>query len=590
MDKKRRWTAGQRQSLVGVLGLCLAVGCSGKIGGKDDGEATGTPGVTPATFECDASAEPTELPLRRLSRVQYVNSVGEVVRRTVPAQATTILAGLDPLFARFPEDRRVAKDDDKRGGFRRLDQVVQQGHADVQYDVAVALGKALTADAKTLGAAVGACATDADTGNDAACLDEFIRRFGLVVQRRPLADDDVKFYRDIAGTTPVQPAALADVIATLLASPRFVYHVEHGVGTTTTAPLSGHELASRLAYHFWQSMPDAELLAAAASGKLDTEAGYAEQVARLFADPKTDAALDVFALEWLWLDDLPAMDGRVGDPIYDAFAAGFTPTPALRDALVADTLAAFRHVVRSGGGFADFFLESRSFARDADVAKIYGVAPMTADPLKVDPARVGLLTRPALLATGSANTRPIMKGVFIRKALLCDEIPPPPAEAAKVKPELSDHQTTREVVEALTQQKGTACNGCHSTLINPLGFSTENFDALGRPRATQRLFDATGKLVADKPVLTTSIPQVTADDQRPSSGAADVTRYLLESGRVQACFARQYFRFTFGRLEDDKKDGCALQAAAEATKGGKSVAEVLRQMALAPAFRRRTFR
>lgn len=572
-----------------LLGLGLAVGCQGKIGGKDDG-VPDPGGPTPSSFDCDAAAEPAELPLRRLSRVQYLNSVGEVVRRTLPAKATTILAGLDPLLSRLPDDRRVAKDDDKRGGFRRLDQVVQQGHADVQYDVAVALGKAFTADAATLGTVVGACATDADAGNDKACLEEFVRRFGLVVQRRPLGDDDVKFYADIAGTTPVAAAALADVIAALLASPRFVYHVEHGApGEGVNVPLSGYELASRVSYHFWQTMPDEALLAAAASGKLDTEAGYAAEVARVFADPRTDAALDAFALEWLWLDDLPAMDGRVGDPIYDAFAAGFTPTPALRDALVGDTLAAFRHVVRKGGGFADFFLESRSFATDPAVSSIYGVAPASSGPVAVT-GRVGLLTRPALLATGSANTRPIMKGVFIRKALLCDDIPPPPAEAAKVKPELSDKQTTREVVEALTQQKGTACNGCHATMINPLGFSTENFDALGRPRTSQRLFDATGKVVADKPVDTHSVPLVVPSDLRPSTGAADVSRYLLESGRVQACFARQWFRFSFGRLEDDKKDGCALKTAAESTQGGKSIAEVLQRMALAPAFRRRTFR
>lgn len=572
-----------------LLGLGLAVGCQGKIGGKDD-QAPGAGGPTPSTFECDASAEPTELPLRRLSRIQYVNTVQEVVRRTLPAKATAVLSSLDPLVVRVPDDRRVAKDDDKRGGFRRLDQVVQQGHADVQYDLAVSLGKTFTADAGTLTAVVGACATDADAGNDKTCLEEFVRRFGLLVQRRPLGDDDVKFYADVAGTTPVAPAALADVIAALLASPRFVYHVEHGVaGGGPNVALDPYELASRVSYHFWQTMPDEALLAAAASGKLATDAGYAAEVARVFADPRTDAALDAFALEWLWLDDLPAMDARVGDPIFDAFAAGFTPTATLRDALVADTLAAFRHVVRKGGGFADFFLEARSFATDPAVSSIYGVAASTKDPVAV-PGRVGLLTRPALLATGSANTRPIMKGVFIRKGLLCDDIPPPPAEAAKVKPELSDTQTTREVVEALTQQKGTACNGCHTTMINPLGFSTENFDALGRPRTTQRLFDEKGKVVADKPVDTTSTPLVVSTDLRPSTGAADVTRYLLESGRVQACFARQWFRFSFGRLEDDKKDGCALKAASEATQGGKGIADVLQQMALQPAFRRRTFR
>ena len=180
-----------------------------------------------------------------------------------------------------------------------------------------------------------------------------------------------------------------------------------------------------------------------------------------------------------------------------------------------------------------------------------------------------------------------MKGYRIRNALLCETIGAPPANAAATPPELAPDLTTREVVEKLTQQAGTNCAGCHQGLINPTGFATENFDALGRQRTMQTLFSATGTVVGSKPVNTATVPRIIGGDATAVSGAGDVTKLLVQSGKFETCFTRQYFRFTFGRDEDPVKDGCLLKAIDDAARAGKPLSEVWLQAALSPDFKRR---
>jgi hypothetical protein len=198
------------------------------------------------------------------------------------------------------------------------------------------------------------------------------------------------------------------------------------------------------------------------------------------------------------------------------------------------------------------------------------------------------LTRALFLSTGSPNTRPIMKGVFIRKHILCDSIPPPPPGANAKPPELQPGMTTRETVEELTQMQGTVCAGCHAALINALGFATENFDALGRHRTEQRFFDADGKAAGSKPVATEGVPHVT-DSVAPISGAADLMTQILASGKVEACLARNFFRYTFARWEDPTLDGCALQGMQKALENGGTVVDLVMAATLDGSFRQRAF-
>lgn len=584
----------ERASLFVALGACgltaWAGACTGSI---SDPVGTEGPESTATNFICDEANVPASLPLPRLSKAQYRNSVIDLIRFALPSDADAVVAGVAPLLDGMPID--VAAGTDKTyARYTRLDQSVQQEHVDQSYAAANAVGKALTATPSRLTEVAGACATDADASNDPACLDAFITKFGERALRRPILPEDVAFYAKPVGAPPFDAPDWADVIALIMSAPEAFYFVESGDPSASgeRVPLVTYELASRLSFHFWQTAPDAQLLDAARSGALLTKEGYEAEVERLVKDPRTRAAVREFFAEWLANATLQELDSRVGDPVFDAFVSGFSPGPDLREHMLEEVVdAALYYTFDAPDTYAGLFTSRASFARTDDLAAIYETPVwdgVSTPPEVTQPERAGLLTRAAFLSTGSATTRPIMKGVFIRKAILCDEIAPPPPNAAAKTPELSDSKSTREVVEALTGSG--ECAACHPPVINPLGFATENFDAIGRVRTSQPLFEPTsGAVVGSASVDTTGTPYVDDGDDTPAKDAHDLVGLIAESPKFHACFARQYFRFTFRRIEDLKNDGCALAAEKSSLDGGGKLVEVLRSVALSDAFKSRSF-
>ncbi|MBL8918462.1 MAG: DUF1592 domain-containing protein [Myxococcaceae bacterium] len=589
-----------------ALLVVLATACTGSLvggtvvppsggGGAGGGGAGGSSQpFEPVRFTCDLQQAPGELPLRRLSRRQYTNVVNELIGRSglAAADATVVQQAVRDDLLPFPEDRVVGVPGERHGGFSRVDQALQQGHIDASYNAALSVGAELTSTVARRRAVLGACATDTSTANDAQCLRDFVTRFGRLVHRRPLTPDDVTFYTAVAGSTPVDAAALTDVIALLLTSPHLLYHVEEGDPTRAgPTPLDAFSLASRLSFHFWQTMPDDALLAAAESGALLTDEGYRAQVERLFGDARTDGSIDEFFAQWWRLDELPPLNTRIGTPVFDAFADRDIPTATLHDEMNAEVVEHARDVTRRAAPLAELLTGRRFFARTDALARLYGQPTWDGQGTPPDftqPERHGLLTRAAFLATGSANTRPVMKGYRVRNALLCMQLPPPPPGAGATPLPLTPDLTTREVVEGITEQPGSACQGCHRGLLNPLGFLTENFDALGRLRTTQRLFADDGTLLGSKPVKTDGVPNVAGSTDVIDDVAA--LQALMLQGEFQTCFARQYFRYTFQRMEDDAKDGCLLASLQADALAGKPVAEVLKAAALSAEFKRRDVR
>jgi hypothetical protein len=592
-----------------VASACGLGGCFGGLNASDvepaannkpdpnnpDDPNNPKPGEPAQPFSCDVSAAQPELPMVRLSHDQYARVLRDVVELGGGADADAVWASVGPLVEGLPADSRVALPGWTHGGFTKLDQAVQQGHVELSLEVAQEVGAQLTATPARLERLVGGCAVDADADNDAACLDDFIRRFGQRVLRGPLTEEDVAFYREVHDASGVDAAGVADVVAVMLSAPQFLYHVEHGEAAASAADtyaLSAHELANRLSFLFWGTMPDDALWAAAEDGTLLTDAVYEAQVKRLAADPRAAASIKGFFREWLWLDELPEMNVRVGTPVFDAFTDGFAPSGDLREAMIEEIeLMAEHHVLGSDSSLSDLLRSPASFARSPELAGLYGVAPWEPGqqpPLfPAEQGRAGLITRAALLASGSANTRPVIKGFKIRQAMLCVKPPPPPDNAAGAKVDLSTQMSTREVVEAITEQPGTACAGCHQFYMNPLGFATEGFDALGRPRSVQRLFDETGAVAGERPIVTASVPRVASGDDRPAAGAAELTDLLDESGLVHACFARHWVRYTFARPEDLAADGCALEAMQRGLLDGKPLREVMVEVALTPQMKQR---
>ena len=524
--------------------------------------------------------------MHRLSRTQYENTVHDLLEAQLPSYSKDTWSEVSLAFAAMPDDTIA-----KSAPFATMDQAVSQQHVDTYLAIAQAAAQALTSDDARV-AALLSCRAGEPDGD---CVARFIRSLGRRAFRHTLSESEFGYLSSVYAAQGIDVAALRDLIVVALDAPQFLYRVELGalpVGNQKNVfALSAVEQVTRLAYHFWQTMPDDSLLDLAEQTGVEDDASYQKLVDDVAHDARSDRSLRVFVREWLHLDDLRPLDSLLGDPTFEAFVGADRPSPELRTAMIDDVLDSFAFHLARDDSFSDWFTSPYSFATGDELAALYGSAKWDgkdSEPPRFPPGeRAGLLTRAALLSTGTARTRPIMKGVFVRDRILCDSVPPPPANATTIPAELTSKMSTREVVEALTQQPKSTCASCHSTLINPLGFATENYDALGRIRSKEVLYSAEGKELGATAVETNSVPRIWQHDKQASSGAGDLTALILDSGKAEACFARQYIRFAYGRREDDQVDGCALEAVRSALHDGQSLQQAVRAPALSPEFRQR---
>lgn len=538
-------------------------------------------------FACDPKVVPENLPMRRLSRTEYANTlrlVVETISSSSVADQVLNSESLQAALSGVPVDSVS-----KFAPFARMDQGLSDAHIQGFFNVSVEVAAAMLGNTERRQQILGNC-SDPD-----ACIDSFIERFGKLVLRHPLSNEEKAFYREVYGATgAVNNEGLSDLISVFLNAPQFLYEVQAAhpaEGGAATVSLSNHEIASRLAFQFWRSAPDQSLLGAADRGELSDEESFKSIVERMLDDPRSDETLRDFAREWLDVDYLGNLDSLRNDPRYVAFAGANLPSNKLRDEMideVADSLV--YHGVTAADTIEGWVLSPYSFARTPELAAIYGVPVWNGvdePPRFPDGQRAGLVTRAALLSSASGNTRPIMKGVFIRERVLCDKLGTPDPSAVLVAPEPTLSGTTRQVVESLTQQPNTSCSGCHTTQLNALGFATENYDALGRVRTTQTVYDEQGKVLAQLPLDTTGTPRVWYDDSTASKGATDLANLIAKSGKVEACFARQVVRFSSGRAEDEARDGCSLETLRQTLAEGASVRDAMRALAMLPSFRTR---
>jgi hypothetical protein len=438
---------------------------------------------------------------------------------------------------------------------------------------------------------MGPCATDDSTANDRECLESFIGNWGARVMRSPLAVEDIAYYAADAGSAPVGPAAVADVITAILNAPQTLYRVEHGTeDEKPVSVLSAFEIAARLTYHFWQAPPDDALWTAAQDGSLLDLAVYGTELDRLVRSPLARAATDEFVGQWLRLEELPPLDALSADPVFKAFAGAQLPPASARKSMIDDVLASLWSTLSSGGTLSDFLNDRHSYAQDDYLAGIYQTAPWDGvgpPPLFASAQRSGLLTRAAMLATGTAGTRPIHKGYLVRNALLCQQVGAPPPNVNTNPPAADASLTTRQAVTELTS--GGICGGCHLGIINPPGFITEGFDGLGRERTEENLFDAQGSVVASLPVDTSAVPEVDQGDQRSMDDAIELSQAVDESRLYHSCMARHYFRFALSRFESPELDGCLLSELEATARGDQPLLEVLKVVAQSTSFKARRF-
>jgi hypothetical protein len=284
-------------------------------------------------------------------------------------------------------------------------------------------------------------------------------------------------------------------VEAVLVSPYFLFRVERDPASGGEHRITDWELASRLSYFLWSSMPDAELFRLAKDAKLHDPQVLAAQVTRMLKDRKSDALVENFGGQWLQTRNL---DSIKPDP--DKFGAF---TPELRAAMKKETQLFFSYILHEDRSILEFLTAKYTFINEP-LAKLYGIPNVTGDQFrKVDltgTPRVGVLTQASVLTVSSYPTRtsPVIRGKWILENVLNTPPPPPPANVPSLKE--AEGGSAMSVRQSLEQHRADpVCAGCHARM-DPLGFGLENFDAIGRYRAEDGKFpiDSSGVLPSGK--------------------------------------------------------------------------------------------
>ena len=365
----------------------------------------------------------------------------------------------------------------------------------------------------------GLAGTKADAPDRAEKLKAFSLRFAQAAYRRPLTSEQKTDLGAIyaAGVAPEVAAKRAFIFT--LSNPAFLYP---GIG-----PQDDYAVASRLALTLWDSVPDAALLQAASAGQLKDEAQVRKQAQRMMKDPRAKSKLRDFLHHWLHVEE--GAEIAKDQKEYPGFDQGMVMD--LRTSL--DLFA--ESVVWSEGSDYRQLLLSDTILMNDRLAKFYGQKVESGagfQPVKMDAAhRAGVLTHPYVLATFSytKSSSPIHRGVFVTRNILGLMLKPPPMAIAFMDDKFDPTFTMREKVTELTAKP--ACQSCHVT-INPLGFSFERFDAVGRVRATDNR----------KPVDAVSDYTTPDGNVIKLTGARDVAALAAESLSGQTGFVRNLFQ------------------------------------------------
>lgn len=409
----------------------------------------------------------------------------------------------------------------------------------------------------------------------ATCRDDFLRGFGQRAFRRPLTADEVSRFGalfDQGATLVGSGDAFRDgvevALEAFLQSPQFLYRTELSQAEDANGNilLDDWEVASRLSYFLWSSMPDQELFALASQGALGTEAERVTAVARLLSDPRVQEKAVSFHRQ-AWHFD------RFSKIRPDATTYPGLP-PDIVDRVTEASTRFVEEVIATGGGLTELLTAPYAFA-DSALAPLYG-ATVAGDMTRIDldtGVRRGFLMQVGFLASHAyaIKTDPIHRGLFVVRDLLCRPIPdPPPGASMTPLPSTpTPPQTTREEIALLTGQP--TCVACH-TEINAPGFAFEGFDAVGQVRAAEN----------DVPVDTTGLMRLDGTDLSFQS-PTEVVQALAQSPEARACYVGKWLAFAYGRKLSTSDTG-ARDALSQAPR---SIQDLMQAVAVSPDFVKR---
>ncbi len=526
---------------------------------------------------CPGAAVPMRAPLTRLSSDEYQSTLRSLF-------GDAIVDGLQLELAMLPPNAPA-----HATGFRRSDHRLSSAHVDAYFRVAdVVATQVASGDApyRTVFGRFSRCQGLENPKLNDRCRRAIVSRFlRRAFRRTPKAQETQHMIRQMSRVAPDQQI-YALVFSTLVA-PAFLYRFEHRGRRLNqrTKRLTPFELATRLSYHFWRTNPDESLLKAAKSGALSNEAGYRAAVRRIFEDPRTEATMLSFFNEWLHLTPSPFHRSPRLERLRDKLN-----TEELHAEMAEEVRDLLRYHIHHRDSWRTILTSPYSFAKTERLAQIYGVPIWDgrANPSRLPPAeRSGLLTRAAVLATTDGSTNPFRRGAELRRRVMCEHIPPPPADlpaGSLEPPEPEAGASTRAQFAA--KITGEPCATCH-LMFTGVGYALEAYDGLGRYRTRERVVTADGKALGFAPIDFRSVPAIDPNDRDPITGPVDMVRKIAESPKTYRCFAERYVAFSFRRETIDAFDACTVERIAAKLESGAPVAEVLRDIALDPTFRLR---
>lgn len=394
-----------------------------------------------------------------------------------------------------------------------------------------AIATEVFADASRWATLVG-CQPQADL-ND-ACVVTFIQSFGKRAFRRDLVQEEVdqwlKVGKDTAQLAGAAGPGLAAIVSGILQSPYFLYRIEVSSLDTSIGRLKydGPSMASRLAFLLTGAPPKEALLAAAASGQLDTAEGVKAAAAALLNEPGAADGMATFFDEF--------SEARLVSVVEKSKELFPSFSPALQTSMLQATKLFIKDVVLAPGADVRSFFNSRQTFVDATLAPIYGVqapasgfAQITLGP---ETGRAGILGQAAVLAGHSLtdHNSPTRRGVFISSRFLC-QVPPPPPDGVPTELPKDPNLTERQRLDL--HRTNPSCKSCHA-LFDPLGFALEHFDSIGQYRETEHglTIDATGTL-----------------DGVAFDGLAEMGQVFSENKRVLSCMMTNFYRNANGRVD-----------------------------------------
>lgn len=593
--------------------MVLAAACDGEIFKPRPGSSGPLPGPLPGEppllvdggvadvnpFACDATEKPAELNAKPLSRTEYVNAVRSLLSRALGEAEAAALVTQVGLPNRLPAE--------SVSGYSTSDTNFSVIHANEYFEIADAVATRLGSSASYtrfvttyVGYAPGACTLGSPDTLSEACRDALVRNFLLRAWGRPVeegaanANDELGSFRRELSLAATSRAGVEAMVVKALLSPQFLFHVQLDLraqgGDQYT--LSSHAIARRLAFAFTQSPPSEALLALAAEKDLAQDAAFEEALALVALGP----AVTQFSGEWLHIDALPSFTDAT-NPKAIRQRSGLTANDALRDAMRDETVELVRWVAENGGTLRDLLTSDISFARSPDLMHVYRQtvpAPQSVTPanaVRFTPGqRSGLLTRAAMLMTGGHTENPILRSIHIRRYLLCLPMPQPmglPANALAV-PVPDATLTTRERYAAKTS--GEQCRGCHQ-IINPLGFTLSQYDALGAYQETEPAFDASWSYGGELPTNATANVRASIGVDVEVHGGVELGEVIASTRELKSCLTKNFYTYVNGLQELPVADtSCEMNRMYQALSDGAPLSRFFFSSVSDPRFRHRTLR